>query len=127
MDIDSPGQTVTHTGRVSCPPGEWCVAPTTNADTSMPNFNNPIMDPDKEVLNTSRNNLDDEEPKFYRQAISEPNADLSHSSIEAQMDALRGNYTWDVVDRPTDRKIVDSKRVFKIRRCSDGSVFKFKA
>jgi hypothetical protein len=104
-----------HTGRVSHPPGEWGVAPTTNTDTPMPDFNNPVMDPDEEVLNTSQNILDDEEPKFYRQAISRPNADLWHSAIEAEMDALRHNHTWDVVDRPTDRKIVDSKWVFKIK------------
>jgi uncharacterized lipoprotein len=35
------------------------------------------------------------------------------------MDALRHNHTWDVVDRPTDRKIVDSKWVFKIKRLSE--------
>jgi hypothetical protein len=50
-----------------------------------------------------------------------------YSAIEAEMDALRHNHTWDVVDRPTDRKIVDSKWVFKIKRLSDGSVNKFKA
>jgi hypothetical protein len=127
MDIDSPAQTVTRTGRVSRPPGEWWVAPTTNTDTPMPDFNNPVMYPDEEVLNTSRNILDDEEPKFYRQAISGPNAVLWHSAIEAEMDALRRNHTWDVVDRPTDRKIVDSKWVFKIKCLSDGSVDKFKA
>jgi hypothetical protein len=66
MDIDSPAQTVTRTGRFSRPPGEWWVAPTTNTDTPMPDFNNPVMDPDEEVLNKSRNILDDEEPKFYR-------------------------------------------------------------
>jgi hypothetical protein len=42
------------------------------------------------------------------------------------MDALRRNHTWDVVDRSTDRKIVDSKRVFKIKRLSDRSLDKFK-
>jgi hypothetical protein len=92
----------------------------------MPDFNNPLMDPDEEVLNTSQNILDDQEPEFYRQAISGPNADLCNSAIEAEMDALRRNHTWDVVDRPTDRKIVDSKWVFKIKRLSDGSVNKFK-
>jgi hypothetical protein len=126
MDIDSPAQTGTCTGRVSRPPGEWWVAPTTNTDTHMPDFNNPVMDPDAEVLNTSRHILDDDEPKFYRQAISGPNADVSHSGIEVEMDALRRNHTWDVVDIPTDRKMVDSKWVFKIKRLSDGSVDKFK-
>jgi hypothetical protein len=69
------------------------------------------MDPDDKVLNPSQNILDDEEPKFYRQAISGPNADLWHSAIEAEMDGLRHNHTWDVDDRPTDRQIVDSKWV----------------
>jgi hypothetical protein len=76
MDIDSPAQTVTHTGRASYSPGDWWVASNTNTHTPMPNFNNPVMDPDEVVLNTSQNIVDDEEPKFYRQAISEPNADL---------------------------------------------------
>jgi hypothetical protein len=91
----------------------------------MPDFNNPVMDPDAEVLNTSRTLLDDEEPKFYQQVISEPNADLWLSTIEAEMDALRRNLTWDVVDRPSDRQIVDSKWVFKIKRLSDRSVVRF--
>jgi hypothetical protein len=43
------------------------------------------------------------------------------------MDALWCNHTWDVVDRPTDRKIVDSKWVFKITHLSDGSVDELKA
>jgi hypothetical protein len=93
IDIDSPAQTVTCIGRVSRPPGEWWVTPTTNTDTPMPDFNNPVMDPDEEVLNTSRNILDDEEPNFYRQGISRPNADSWDSAIEAEMDALRHNHT----------------------------------
>jgi hypothetical protein len=38
----------------------------------MPAFNDQVLDPDEEVLNISRNILDDEEPKFYPQ----PKADL---------------------------------------------------
>jgi hypothetical protein len=93
MDIDSLVQTITRTGNLSLPPGEGWVAPTTKTDTPMPDFNNPVMDPDKEVLNTTRNILVDEEPKFYRQAISAPNTDLWHSAIKAEIDALRRNHT----------------------------------
>jgi hypothetical protein len=88
MDIDCLAHTLTRTGRFSRLPGESWVAPTTNTDTHMSDFNNPVKDPDEEVLNTSRNILDNEKPKFYRQAISRPNADLWHSAIEAEMDAL---------------------------------------
>jgi hypothetical protein len=66
----------------------------------MPDVNNPVMDPAEEVLKTSQNIIEDEKPKFYRQAINGPNADLWHSAIEAEMDALRLNHTWDVGDRP---------------------------
>jgi hypothetical protein len=62
MIINSPGQTVMRIGRVSRPLNVWWVAPTTNTDTLMPNFNTPVMDPDKEAFNTSQNILDDEEP-----------------------------------------------------------------
>jgi hypothetical protein len=30
------------------------------------------------------------------------------------MDAIRHNHTWDIVERSTDRKIIDSKWVFQI-------------
>jgi hypothetical protein len=43
------------------------------------------------------------------------------------MDTLWRNHTWDVVDRPTDSQIVDSKWVCKIKRLSDRFVDQFKA
>jgi hypothetical protein len=91
--MDSPAQTVMRTARVSHPPGECWVARTTNINTPMPDINNLLMDADEEVLNISRNILDNEEPKCYRQAISGPKADLWHSAIEAEIDALLHNYT----------------------------------
>jgi hypothetical protein len=93
----------------------------------MPDFNNLVLDPNKEVLNISQNILDNEKPKFYRQVMSRPSDNLWYSAIESEIDALRHNHTWDVVDRPIDRKIVDSKWVFKIKCHSDGSIDKFKA
>jgi hypothetical protein len=91
----------------------------------MSDFNNPVTDLGEEVLNISGNILVDEDLKVYRQAICRPNTDLWHSAIEAEMDVLRGNYTQDVVDSPTDRKIVDSKWVFKIKDFFGGSVDQF--
>jgi hypothetical protein len=76
-----------HTDRCSHPPGEWWVASYNNTDTPIPDFNYLYMDPDEGVLNTSPNILDDEEPQFYRQAISTTNTDLWHSAIEADIDA----------------------------------------
>jgi hypothetical protein len=127
MDIDGSAHTVSHTGRLSYPPSEWWVAPTSNTDTPIPDSHNPVMDPDDKVLITSRNILDDEEPKLYGQVISGPNTNIWPSAIEAEMDALRRNHNWDVVKRPTDRRIVDSNWVFKIKHLSAGSVDIFHA
>jgi hypothetical protein len=112
---------------VSRPPGAWLVTPTTNPDTPIPDINKAVIDPGEEVLNPSQTIIDDEEPKFYRQAISGSNADLWHSAIAAEMDVLQHNHTWDVIDRPNVRKVVDSKWVFKIRTLFDGPIDKFKA
>jgi hypothetical protein len=92
----------------------------------MPDFNNPVMDHDDEVFNTSQNILDNEKPNFFRQVISGPITDLWHAAIETEIDALQRNYTWDMVYRPMDRKILDSKWVFKIECLTNGSVDKFK-
>jgi hypothetical protein len=108
-------------------PGEWWATPTTNTDAPMPNFNNLVMYTNEDVLNIIRNILDDEEPKFHRQVICRPNADLWHSAMEAEIDALRRNHTWVVDARPSDRTIVDSKWVFKVKFLADGSIHKFKA
>jgi hypothetical protein len=104
IDIDSSAQPVTHIGNISGLPSEWWLAPTTNTNTCMRDANNPVMGSDEEVLNISRNILDNEVPKVYRQAISGPNDDLWHSPSETDIDALCCNHTWDVVNRPTHRK-----------------------
>jgi hypothetical protein len=88
----------------------------------MPDFNNPVMDPDEDVRNTSQNILDNEEPRFHRPAISGPNAELLDSAMVAEMDPHRRNHTWDVVDRPTDRTIIDSKWMFNIKSDLDRSI-----
>jgi hypothetical protein len=126
IDIDSLVQTVMCTTRVSRPPGKWWVAPTTNTDTPIPDFKNPVIDTDEDFLNISQNILDDEKLILYRQAMSGPNADLWHSAIEAEMYALRRNHTWDWVDISTNRNVVDSKLVFKIGYLSNGSILKLK-
>jgi hypothetical protein len=118
MEIDSLAQTVMRIGRVSRPPCDWWVTPITNTNTLMPDFNNLVMDSNKEVLNISRHIFDDEQPKCYRQAVSRPNAELWYSAIETQMDALWRNHAWDVVDRTIDRQFIDSKWSIKLRACS---------
>jgi hypothetical protein len=76
MDIDSVAKTLTCTERVSHPCSKWWVTTTNNTNTTIPDFDNPGMDPGEEVLKRSQNILDNEEAQFYRQAISRSNAEL---------------------------------------------------
>jgi hypothetical protein len=41
--------------------------------------------------------------------------------MEQEINALKKNDTYDVVPRPTDRKIIDCKWVYKIKRLANAS------
>ena len=47
--------------------------------------------------------------------------------MDEEMEALHRNGTYDLVKRPTGRKIVGSRWVYKVKRLADGSVERFKA
>jgi hypothetical protein len=93
IDMHNVLRTISRTLRLSHLPGDWWVYATTNTNTPIPNLSNPVMDPDEEVQNISRNIINTEEPKFYRQTISGPKVDLWHSAIEAAIDVLQHNLT----------------------------------
>ena len=64
------------------------------------------------------------EPKTFEEA--------SHDSqwIEAmkeEIDALEWNQTWDLVSKPRDVKPISCRWVYKIKRCSDGLIERYKA
>ena len=46
--------------------------------------------------------------------------------MDEEMDALQRNHTWDEVDRPTDRRVINCKWVFKIKLNADESIERFK-
>ena len=58
----------------------------------------------------------------YKEAMSSPDAGLWKVAMKEELEALDRNNTWEVVDRPPGRRIVDSKWVFRIKRDADGTV-----
>ena len=46
--------------------------------------------------------------------------------IDEYLDLLRNN-TWNLVPHPTDRKLIDSKWVFKVKKNPNGTINKYKA
>jgi hypothetical protein len=126
IDIDSSAEPVMCIGRILRTPSDWWITPPHNPKTSIPDVNNPVMDSDKEALTICRNILDDQELIFCRRPLSRPNTELWYTAMDAETDARQRKHTWDVVVRPTDRKIDDSKYIFKIIRHSNRSIDIFK-
>ena len=69
---------------------------------------------------------DEKVPKSFKQAISGDNSEEWMKAIVAEYQSLLDHNTFDVVDRPTNAKIIRTLLVFKIKRDENGNQ-KFKA
>ena len=49
------------------------------------------------------------------------------ASMEEELRMIEKNHTWQLVERPTDRKVIGVKWVFKTKLNADGSINKHKA
>ena len=68
-----------------------------------------------------------QEPLTYEQALASPEAELRKQAIDEEVQALEDNYTWQIVDPPSDAKILAGKWVYKIKRGVDGKPSRYKA
>ncbi|KAG8909153.1 hypothetical protein FRC01_007101, partial [Tulasnella sp. 417] len=69
----------------------------------------------------------EDSPRNWREAMSRPDADKWMEAAEAEVEALRSNGTWDLVQLPEGRKAIGSRWVFLVKRKSDGSIERYKA
>lgn len=129
-------QVVTRYGRVVNPPGNWWQAPTkplqdaidaSRNDYVLEDISEQRNEFDESILEAQDETLDPEEPASYNRATTGTDSQMWKSAINAEMDALMRNKTWEVVPRPDNRKIVDSRWVFKIKRLANGEIDKYKA
>lgn len=67
------------------------------------------------------------EPSTFNEAICSPQRDSWRQAIAEEFEAHEKNGTWVVVDKPSDRQPMSTKWVFKLKRCLDGTVDRFKA
>lgn len=67
------------------------------------------------------------EPRTVAEALSGSDAKEWIGAMQEEMDSMRKNQVWDLVDLPPGRKTVGNKWVLKIKRKADGSVERFKA
>jgi len=68
----------------------------------------------------------DEPIIFLDPLVTGGNADHWIDAIN-ELEAYKRNNIWSLVPFPTDRKIINSKWVFKIKRDESGRIFKYKA
>ena len=64
------------------------------------------------------------EPTTAKEALTLPEW---KSAMEAEMDSIVRNGTWDLMDRPSHRQVIGVKWVFKTKFHADGSLDKHKA
>lgn len=66
----------------------------------------------------------DSEPTHIREVLSKL---TWKQAVEAELDSIERNQTWELVPRPAKRKVIGVKWVYKIKYKSDGTLDKHKA
>ena len=67
------------------------------------------------------------EPQTYHEAISSANFTYWQEAMDREYASLLENQTWDSIEKPSDRKPVQNKWVYKVKYKPNGEVDKFKA
>lgn len=77
-------------------------------------------------LNLSTIHADDD-PTSFSEAMGRADKDLWLSAMQEELNSLKQNCVWKLVKRPTDRKIVTNRWVFRIKRKANGDVDRYRA
>nr|GEW09024.1 putative retrotransposon Ty1-copia subclass protein [Tanacetum cinerariifolium] len=67
------------------------------------------------------------EPGNYKAALLDPESDKWLDAMNVEMQSMKDNKVWDLVDLPPDGKTVGSKWLFKKKTDMDGAVHTYKA
>ena len=70
---------------------------------------------------------DEEKPKTIQQALSGPNAKKWFEAMEEEMNSMKSNRVWDLVDLQPSYRTVGNKWVLNIKRKVDGTIDRYKA
>ncbi|GJS17912.1 retrovirus-related pol polyprotein from transposon TNT 1-94 [Tanacetum coccineum] len=70
---------------------------------------------------------DHNEPANYKAALLDPESEKWLDAMNVEMQSMKDNEVWDLVDLPPDGKTVGSKWLFKKKTDMDGAVHTYKA
>lgn len=68
-----------------------------------------------------------QEPLSYDEAIESSETEKWRKAMDEEFEALTKNGVWELVDAPKNRKVVDNKWTFKVKRDAEGKPTRFKA
>ena len=66
-------------------------------------------------------------PRTYRKAVNGPQEVEWKDAMADEFNSLQERGTWEVVPRPTDRRIVSCKWVYRVKYDADGNITHYKA
>ena len=70
---------------------------------------------------------EDDEPSSFEEAVSCPAKDKWISAMNEELESMKINQVWELVDLPTGRRAIGNKWVLKIKQKADGSIERYKA
>jgi len=71
--------------------------------------------------------LDNEEPKTYTKALMGPESERWLDAMRSEMESMRENQVWNLVDPPDGVRAIECKWIFKKKIDTDGKVHIYKA
>ena len=71
--------------------------------------------------------LDNDEPPTYAEAMVDPDSEKWHSAMRFEIESMKDNQVWNLVDPPEEVKAIECKWIFKKKKDMDGNVHIYKA
>ena len=67
------------------------------------------------------------EPQSYQEAMESPDVEEWKKAMDSEYNSLIENRVWDIMTRPKECKVVQTRWLYKIKQTSDGRIEHFKA
>ena len=85
------------------------------------------IDPKSKAYLTNQTNDDLCDPKDINEALNGPNCSKWKQAIQSELESIKANNVWNIVDRPANKKVIGTRWVFKIKRNENNVPERFKA
>tara|TARA_B100000513_G_scaffold134466_1_gene60444 strand:- start:24 stop:4298 length:4275 start_codon:yes stop_codon:yes gene_type:complete len=118
--------TVTRSGRVSKPMGQWWNTSPSDEVSSTEDIKDILHNIEDEYTYKS-SDIKSKDPWTYKEAINRQDGQKWKEAMNEEIKQLEKRNTWKWVPLPSNRKAISSKWVYKIKENADGSIERYKA